>query len=233
MKKRDLRRFYTLVAMFFACTLLYYFGELVDWFGWEALRWQFFYGVHDTHRLLFLVPIIYAAYYFEVRASVIVTIIAINTFLPRALFISPYPDPLLRTVLFIVIAGLVGYLVGWETEKRRKLEALVSRQRETVLAVLDGLGADYLIIGSDYVVRQVSPGLRQAWDEGAGQRCYQYLRKSPGPCREGCYLAEVLKGATRNYEGNLPDGRVGEGLVLPYVDTDGKVCQLVVLKNVR
>jgi hypothetical protein len=44
------------------CTVFYYFGELVDWAAWNSMRASLFYGGHDVHRLLFLAPIVYAAY---------------------------------------------------------------------------------------------------------------------------------------------------------------------------
>ena len=70
------------------CTLFYYFGELVDWAAWDALRKNFFYGVHDVHRLLFLAPIIYAGYTAGVRGAVIITLVSLVIFLPRA-FLLP------------------------------------------------------------------------------------------------------------------------------------------------
>ena len=59
LKRRDFYIFYILLCLVAFCTLFYYFGELVDFHGWESLRRGFFYGVHDVHRLLFLAPIIY------------------------------------------------------------------------------------------------------------------------------------------------------------------------------
>lgn len=85
-----------LLSVFALCALLYYFGELVDYAGWSSLRLEFFYGVHDVQRLFFLVPIVYAGYFFRVRGAIIVTIAAFLVFLPRALFISEFPDPLVR-----------------------------------------------------------------------------------------------------------------------------------------
>jgi hypothetical protein len=92
--------------------LFYYFGELVDWATWDALRNDFFYGIHDVHRLLFLAPIVYAGYTARIRGAVIITLVSFVILLPRALFISPYPDPLLRMIIFIVFAGVIGVLVG-------------------------------------------------------------------------------------------------------------------------
>lgn len=94
------------------CTSFYYFGEIVDLAGWMVLRWDFFYTVHDLHRLLFLAPILYASYSFRVKGAVIATLIALVIFLPRALFISPFPDSALRMMIFIIIAGILSSVVG-------------------------------------------------------------------------------------------------------------------------
>src|SRR4030042_5443868 len=72
LRRRD---FYIVLALLAICSLVYYWGELVDHFGWESLHWRFFYTVHDVHRMLFLAPIIYAGYSFRVRGAVIVTLV--------------------------------------------------------------------------------------------------------------------------------------------------------------
>jgi len=118
--RRTTFSFYLLFLIWGVLTLFYYFGELIDFAGWEALRWSFFYTVHDVHRMLFLIPIIYAAYVFGVRASLIITIIVLATFLPRALFISPYPDPLARMLVFTVAAGIMGYLTAYARRESEK-----------------------------------------------------------------------------------------------------------------
>lgn len=105
-------RIFVLPALFLFCTVFYYFGELIDWAAWDVLRSNFFYGVHDIHRLLFLAPIIYASYYSRVRGAIIMTLVSLVVFLPRAFFISPYPDPLLRMLIFTVFAGVIGIFVG-------------------------------------------------------------------------------------------------------------------------
>ena len=104
-------RFYFVFLLFALCALIYYFGELINFAGWDFLKSvTFFFGVHDVHRLLFLIPIMYAGYYFGIKPSIIITILAIGVFIPRSLFLSPYPDPLLRTGIFTVFAGVIGYL---------------------------------------------------------------------------------------------------------------------------
>ncbi|MFC1985834.1 hypothetical protein ACFLUK_00470 [Chloroflexota bacterium] len=132
MKKVNCKPFIMPLLLLF-CTLFYYFGELVEWAVWDFLRIKFFYGIHDIHRLLFLAPIIYTAYYYGMRATVIITIVALMIFLPRAIFISPYPDPLLRMILFTAAAGTIGCLVAAvrrESEQRKKLESMLINERD-------------------------------------------------------------------------------------------------------
>jgi len=235
-RNRNSRRFYILVLLWGFCTLFYYFGELVDFAGWEALRWDFFYGVHDIHRLLFLAPIIYAGYVFGVKATVIVTIVAVNSLLPRALFISPFPDPLLRTVLFIIIAGAMGYLTAIahsEYERGRHLEAVVRNERDKLLGILERMEDGVLIIGPDYRIRFTNPSMVRDFGEGVGSHCYKYLCKFDAPCEQICKLPNVIKGAVERWEYNFPDGRTYEVVTSPYIDSDGVVCQLATFRKMR
>ena len=131
MKRIKFKPFIIPLLMIF-CTLFYYFGELVDWAAWETLRVNFFYSIHDIHRLLFLAPIVYAGYTAGVRGTIIITLVSFIIFLPRAFYISPYPDPLLRMVIFTVFAGVIGYLVARlraEQMKCRKLEGSSASQK--------------------------------------------------------------------------------------------------------
>jgi DNA-binding winged helix-turn-helix (wHTH) protein len=110
-----------LLVLLGVCTLFYYFGELVDLAGWEALRWEVFYTVHDIHRLLFFVPVIYASYFFGVRWAIIVTVVSLAVFLPRAILISSYPDAIPRAVFEAIIAGVAGSLVAVAHHKYQRL----------------------------------------------------------------------------------------------------------------
>ena len=79
--------------------------------GSGAVRWQFLDQVHDIHRLLFFAPIMYACYFFGLKAMVIVSAASLVVFLPRAIFISPFPDSTWRAVIFVIFAGILCYLV--------------------------------------------------------------------------------------------------------------------------
>ena len=93
------------IIMMIACSIFYYLDSIIDFMGWTNPQWSIFYTVHDLHRFLFLIPVLYAAYIFRVRGAIAVALISIPIFLPRALFISPYPDALLRPILFSIVAG--------------------------------------------------------------------------------------------------------------------------------
>jgi signal transduction histidine kinase len=145
LRRRDFHRSFV-IFLFIYYSIIYYFGELVDLFGWEVLRWEFFYGVHDIHRLFFFIPIIYASYVFKMRWGLLTALAAFFVFLPRALFISPFTDPILRVVLSGIIACIMASITGIaskEYEHRKQLEKLIKRERDG-LVELSQLKSDLL-----------------------------------------------------------------------------------------
>jgi len=229
------RDFYLLVSLFGVCTLFYYFGELVDFAGWEALRLDFFYGVHDVHRLFFLAPIIYAGYIYRVRGAVAVTIAAFIAFLPRALFLSPFPDPLLRPVIFIIAAGIIGSLTGVVRNERDRTGVAILRLQQVtsrMFRILENMEEGVLIIGPDYRIRYMNRSMVKDFGEGLGSHCYEYLCSFASPCDQICKLPEVIAGATERWEYNLPDGRTYEMVASPFVDSDGVACQLATFRDI-
>ena len=235
LRSRDFYIFYGLLSLFGICTLFYYMGELVDSAGWTALRWDFFYSVHDIHRLFFLVPIIYAAYFYRVKGALIVTFASFIVLFPRALYISDFPNPLLRSTLFIVVAGFVGTLIGMirnEAEQRRRLQTLVKSERDELLTILENMGDGVCIIGPDYKIRFVNSSMVKEFGEGAGSHCYQYLHKFDGPCGEICELLNVTDRATHRWEYTFPDGKTYEVVSSPFIDSDRTVCQIATFRNI-
>jgi signal transduction histidine kinase len=227
------RIFITLLFIYYG--VVYYFGEIVDLTGWEALRWDFFYGVHDVHRLFFLIPIVYTGYIFRVKWALIITFFSFLVFLPRALIISPFADPSLRMVLFTVIAGLVGALTGMvrnESEHRRKLESLVRNERDKLRDILESMEDGVLIIGPDYKIRFTNQSIVKELGDGIGTTCHEYLYHRNTPCENICEL-KVEKGEPfRRSEYSSGDGKVFDVITLPYTDTDGQICQLATFRNI-
>jgi len=218
------------------CTLFYYFGELVDWAAWDALRATFFYGVHDIHRLLFLAPIIYAGYHGRVKGAVIITLVSFVIFLPRAFLISPFPDPLLRMVIFTIFAGVIGVLIGIirnQSVKSRQLEAMIAAERDKLLKIVDGMADGVIITGPDYRIRFMNSNMVRDFGEGIGSTCYQHLQKVDAPCKKDCKIPAVINNREiSNWECQFPDGRIYEIVAAPYIDTDGTVCQISIFRDI-
>jgi PAS domain-containing protein len=218
------------------CTLFYYFGELVEWAAWDVLRREFFYGVHDIHRLLFLVPIIYGGYTARVKGAIIITLVSLIIFLPRAFFISPYPDPLFRMVLFVIFAGIIGCLVGTirnQTVKCQQLEAAVTSERDKLLKIVDGMADGVVITGPDYRIRFMNSKMVDIFGEGTGLTCYEHLQEVDAPCNQGCKILDVIGNEeVGKWECGFPAGRNYEVVAAPYVDTDGVICQISVFRDI-
>ncbi|MBL7119235.1 MAG: hypothetical protein ISS53_00965 [Dehalococcoidia bacterium] len=235
LRSRDFYLFYILVSLFGICALIYYFDELIDFAGWEAVRYDFFYGVHDAQRLFFFAPVIYAGYVYRIRGALIVTTAALITFLPRAIITSPFPDPMLRAMLFALVAGIIGVLTGMvrnQSERRILLETLVRSERDRMMRMLKDMEEGVLIIGPDYGIRFNNQSMVKDFGQGMGSYCYEYLHKFDSPCHEICRLPKVMDGTTERWEYSFPDGRTFEVVASPFVDSDGAQCQLATFRNI-
>jgi len=78
---------------------------------------SFFTGVHDLLRTLFLIPVVYAAMVFGVWGSLITSFAFLCVVLPRAFLFSPYTNPLIRAVSFVIFATLIGVLVAMQLSR--------------------------------------------------------------------------------------------------------------------
>jgi len=96
-----------IVLIMAACSTFYYLDSIFN-----SLDWDILYVPHDIHRLLFGIPVLYASLIFKTRGAIIITLISALIFLPYALFISPYPNPVIRPLLFCGVAGTIGILVA-------------------------------------------------------------------------------------------------------------------------
>jgi PAS domain-containing protein len=228
-------RLYILGLLLFFCSLFYYFGEIIDYFKWDALRWSGFYVVHDIHRLLFLAPVLYAAYAFGLKATIIITLVSGGIWMPRAIFISPYPSPLLRAVLFLVAEGAIGYFTAVMLRQNRfikRLETEIRADRDRLHDIMKRMSDGVAIIGPDYKIRFVNEAMKKIFGEGNDLPCYKYIYHYLEPCGDKCQLQDVIKGKTARWEYSLPDGTTYEVEASPYVDTDGVICQLATYRNI-
>jgi hypothetical protein len=234
MKKISFRPL-VLPLMLAVCSLFYYFGELVDWAAWDAVRNNFFYGIHDVHRLLFLAPIVYAGYTARIRGAVIITLISFIIFLPRAFFISPYPDPLLRMVIFTVFAGVIGCLVGAmrnHMARANLMETKVAVQGDRMREIVNSMADGIVITGVDYKIRFNNARMVTDFGDGTGQTCYAHLKDAAAPCPE-CRIAAVIGGHERHrWQCRCVNGKTYDVMAVPFVDADCKDCQVAIFRDV-
>jgi len=118
-----------IVALMAFLTFIYYVDRtpLVSLAPFSS---SFFIGVHDLHRMFFFVPIVYAALVFGIWGSLISSFAFLCVVLPRALLFSPYTDPVIRAVFFVIFAALIGTLVAMQLiriESERKARAALDK----------------------------------------------------------------------------------------------------------
>ena len=116
---------WAILVIFVVLTGVYYIDNF-DIVRRSSLNLSFLTGVHDLHRTFFPIPIVYAAFVFRVRGTLAVCLGFFCIVLPRALLISPYPNPLLRAMLAVASWTIIGVLVAaWlnRFEAERKASA--------------------------------------------------------------------------------------------------------------
>jgi len=122
--------FWAIAALIAAVTLIYYSGytplaELSEFFSDAFPR--------DLHRTLFLVPVVYAAIAYRSRGALVTSLVFLAVILPRALIQSPYPAPLLRPLLFVMLTAFVGILTAMllgrmEREEKARAELSIAHR---------------------------------------------------------------------------------------------------------
>jgi len=125
-----------IIAVLMAGGTLNYYIDQTPLVSVPPFNHSFFTSVHDLHRTLFFIPIIYAALVFRVRGSLIASFAFLGVVLPRALLFSPYPDPLLRPLLFFALATLATLLIATQLnriERERRARAELSAAQEQLI----------------------------------------------------------------------------------------------------
>jgi len=105
------------ITALMAVGALFYYADQIPLVATSPFNQSFFATVHDLHRTLFFIPIIYAALVFRVWGSLIASFAFLCVVLPRALLFSPYPDPLLRPLLFVAFAAFVSLLIATQLNR--------------------------------------------------------------------------------------------------------------------
>jgi PAS domain S-box-containing protein len=141
-----------ITAIMLACSIFYYLDTITEFIGWLNLQWEIIYTAHDLHRLLFFIPVLYASYIFRTKGAVVTTSIATLIFLSRALFLSMYPDSLLRAIAFVIILGGVSILVSKLLDKiseRNRVEQALQESEEKYRDLYEEAPYAYFSVGVD------------------------------------------------------------------------------------
>lgn len=119
--------FWIIIALMAFFALLYYAGytplsNLVSFFGNDF--------PHDLHRAFFLLPVVYAALVFRFWGALGTSVAFLLTILPRTLY-SPYADPLIRSLLFVLFTALIGTLAAILMDQIDEERGIARRLKES------------------------------------------------------------------------------------------------------
>ena len=227
-----------ITAIMIACSIFYYLDTIIELMGWPKPGWDFLYTVHDLHRLLFFIPVLYAAYVFRVRGVIVTALILILIFLPRAMFISPYPEALLRPAAFLIVIGGVGILVSKLLDsitERKRVEEKIQQQSDFLNTILESLTYPFYVIdANDYTIKMANPAANLG-NLSENLTCHVLTHKSSKPCggtEHACPLEEVKKTkkpAVAEHIHYDEDGNVKNVEIYgyPIFDTEGNIIQMI------
>lgn len=131
--------FWAIVALMAILTLIYYAGytPLARLGGFFTVNYP-----HDIHRALFVLPVMYAAITFRTRGAVVTTLVFLCIVLPRAVLGTPYPTPLARALVPVVVTAIVGFLtvmLADEIERERKIRSELAKAYQCLGIYVDKL----------------------------------------------------------------------------------------------
>ncbi len=150
-----------------------YYGEQVGLDSWAPVGRGFFSTdyTHDVHRTLFLIPMLYAAAVFRLRGAIVISVLVFFIVLPRGLFVSELPDPLLRSVLTALITIVAALLLGLERERSYRLSHEIAMRKDAQEA--QSRLAFIVESSDDAIIGKGLDGIIASWNVGA-EKLYGY-----------------------------------------------------------
>jgi len=193
--------FWLVVAMMAFCVFLHY-GPHVAIIQAISPDAQLGLSRHVMDRILFLLPITYAAFIFGVRGGLITLAFAAATMLPRTILLSPVPlDASIEMASVVLVGGLVVlFFQSQQAEKKRRMD------NERRLAALNAVSQ---IIIQSLELRHVLSGALGKIEDVTGVDAAQI--RLVDPRTHELFLA-ASKGLSPEYAQGVVGIKVGEGL---------------------
>ncbi|MBF0220427.1 MAG: PAS domain-containing protein, partial [Gammaproteobacteria bacterium] len=143
----------------------------------------------------------------------------------------------LQRAASIAFIYLLLLLLLWKSLKSyqqtvAKLRSEALRHR-TLLDAVSNAGILIFVIDGNYRLRYMNAPAMAAFGDDRSKLCHQVINQSDTPCSD-CKLHEVINDfATIQYAPIRNDERHYETVAQPYVDSDGTLCKLDVMRDVR
>ena len=114
-------RTFWVIVITFTLVCLFHYAEVMGMPGTAYPSFHFGLTRHTFDRILFFIPIIYAAFLFGRRGALITSFAALAAMLPRAILISPIPtDALLETGGIFAVGMIASWGVWTRAEEKEK-----------------------------------------------------------------------------------------------------------------
>ncbi len=149
-----------ITIMMVVLSIFYYLSSIITLVGLKAPNWFIFNMPHDLHRSLFFIPVLYAAYRFRIKGTIVTTVISLLVFLPRALFISPYPYTLIRPVVFTVGLWFSGFFFAMAlnaTDERKQAEKNLISAKTYAESVIQNFLDTLIVVDMEAKIKTVNP----------------------------------------------------------------------------
>jgi len=149
-----------ITIMMVVLSIFYYLSSIIALVGGEAPNWFILNMPHDLHRSLFFIPVLYAAYKFRIKGTIVTTVISLLIFLPRALFISPYPYALIRPIVFTIGLWFSGFFLAMAlnaiAERKQAEKNLISAKTYTESIIQNFLDT-LIVVDMEAKIKTVNP----------------------------------------------------------------------------
>ncbi len=152
------RHFWAIVLIMAGLIFFYNanYVEFPNWFPWlkEVSTVEF---IHDLHRSLFLIPLLYAGAMFRVRGAIACWLVFLAAVMPRALYVSPNPGPVVRVLAFALVALLAAILIALEENQRQR-----EREARTKLEIANQVYVTKVLQGQESERQRIAQELHDS-----------------------------------------------------------------------